>query len=210
MHPLLPAFDPLIARKYSVGTVDQKSHNKTALQRKLGWPAEPRRPMVALPLGMTDKLGGALFLETLPGILSLPVEILVLGKGSEKYGAAFTKLAKEQPHRVHIVAEKETEIHAMYAAADLALFLTQTSEREEMEICLRYGVVPVAPEGTATLDDYDPVQETGNAFLFSSPTPWNVFAQLVRAMETYKFPYDWRTIQRHGMETATHTERSAS
>ncbi len=207
MPQFLPSTDPHIARKYAMGTLDQKVQNKTALQRDLGWPAEPRRLMLCLPLGMTDKLGGPLLLETLPGILSLPLEILVLGKGSEKFGAVFTKLAKDHPHRVHIVAENEKEIHTMLAAADAALFLADASRTEELTHCLQYGVVPLAPAGTQGVDDYDPVQETGNAFLFEAPLVWNVFGSLVRAMETYKFPFDWRTIQRHAMESTIRGSR---
>lgn len=210
MHPLLPSSDPLIARKFNAGTLDLKVQNKTALQKELGWPVEPRRPMVCLPAGMSDKLGGELLHATLPGILSLPLELLILGKGSEKYGAIFTKLAADQNHRVHIVADTERDVHQMLAATDMALFLTDASEQEDLLHCLRYGVVPVASTGTLHLNDYDPVQETGNAFLFEGSTSWGIFAAFVRAAETYKFPFDWRTIQRHAMETASVRERHHS
>ncbi|MDD4318894.1 MAG: hypothetical protein PHW10_01040 [Candidatus Peribacteraceae bacterium] len=206
MHLHLPSDDPLIVRKYSIGTVDLKIQNKTALQKELGWPSEPKRPMLCLPAGMTDKLGGKLLAELLPGLLSLQMEILVLGKGSASYGALFTKLAKENGHRIHIVAEDDREIRMMYAAADMALFLADPKGMKEPELCLRYGVVPLAP-ATDGLEDYNPVQETGNAFLFEQPDAWNAFAAVVRACETYKFPFDWRTIQRHCMESLSGRDR---
>lgn len=206
MQAFLPAYDGLIEKKYSVGSVEQKLQNKTALQKSLGWAMEPKRPMICLPGGMTDALGGALFKEVLPGILTLQMELLVLGKGSSTYGSMFTKLAEEERYRVHIVAENEADIHRMYAAADMALFLTDEQSEEERTHCLQYGVVPVSP-AMPRLDDYNPVQETGNAFLFEQPTKWNVFAAIVRAVETYKFPFDWRTIQRHAMETVSERER---
>lgn len=201
MQAFLPAYDPFIARKYSIGTVDQKLQNKTALQKENGWPSEPKRPMLCLPAGMTDKLGGDLLEQLLPGLLSLQMEIVVLGKGSAKYGTLFTQLAKEQSHRVHIIAEQEKDMHEMYAAADMALFLGDTTGMKELTHCLAYGVVPISTRATV-LEDYNPVQETGNSFLFDEPTVWHAYASLVRAMETYKFPFDWRTIQRHCMETA--------
>jgi starch synthase len=207
MHPFLPATDPLIPRKYSVGNVDQKVQNKTALQKELGWPAEPKRPLVCLPAGMTEKLGGQLLEDVLPGLLSLELEMIVLGKGSSRYGALFTKLEKEQKHRLHIMPEDEKSLHLMFAAADMALFLTDPSEMKEMVHALQYGVVPVSAVAASALEDYNPVQETGNAFLFEQPNKWAVFAQLVRACETYKFPFDWRTIQRHCMETLRAKER---
>jgi glycogen synthase len=205
MHAFLPSADSLITRKFSVGSLDLKTQNKTALQQEFGWPQEARRPLLCLPLGMTDQLGGELFKEVLPGILSLPVELLVLGKGSATYGSLFTKLAKEQSHRVAIVSDEETAFHKMIAAADMALFFTNPIEKKELGYCLQYGVVPIAPR-CALLEDYNPVQETGNAFTFDTANKWNVFASLVRAAETHKFPFDWRTIERHCMETAIRKE----
>ncbi len=178
--------------------LEQKVQFKTALQAQLGWPKEPRRPMLCIPTGLSEALGGKLFEEMLAGILSLPVEILVLGKGSAAYGELCTKLSKEHRHRFHIVSEKEDAMDAMYGAADMALFLSDPPQTD-VKKCLENGVVPVSPEG-GLLEDYNPVQETGNAFLFESLSPWHAFAALVRAVETHKFPFDWKTIQRHCQE----------
>ncbi len=174
--------------------------SKMALQESLGWPAEPKRPMLCLPVGMSEKLGGKLLEELLPGLLTLPVEILVVGKGSSTYGTLFTQLAKEHRHRIHIVADKEDPIRRMYDASDMALFLSDPKEMKELQTCFTTGIVPISLPSSA-LSDYDPVQESGNAFLFASPNAWLCFAALVRAMETYKLPFDWRTIQRNGMES---------
>src|SRR4051812_48170511 len=102
-----PAYDQYIPERYSIGTLEKKVQNKTALQEKFGWPKEPRRPLLCFPAGMTDDLGGQLLQEVLPGILSMEVEVLILGKGSATYGTLFTKLAKEHSHRVHIVENSE-------------------------------------------------------------------------------------------------------
>lgn len=181
--------------------LEQKVQHKTALQQKCGWPKEPKRPMICLPAGMSETLGGQLFEELVPALLSQPLEILVLGKGSAKYGTLCTKLSKEHNHRFHIVPDKEEAIAEMYAAADMALFTGEVPE-SELARCLASGAVPVSLPHR-TLDDYNPVQETGNAFLYDSADLWRCFAAIVRAVETYKFPFDWRTIQRHCQETAT-------
>lgn len=199
VNPLSPLSDTTIARRYSARTLEHKVENKMALQKELGWPMEPKMPLLCLPMGMSDALGGALFKELLPGLLALPLEFLVVGRGTAEYGAFFTRLAKEKGHRLGIIPNDETHVRKLYAAADMALFLADPSAQEILGHCLRYGVVPIAPEGKR-LEDYNPVQETGNAFLFPQATLWHIFAAVVRAAETYKFPFDWRTIQRHGME----------
>lgn len=193
-----PSTDTHIKEKYAIGSLNRKSENKLALQKELGWPAEPKRPVICLPAGMTEQLGGKLLTDVLPGVLSLETELLIVGKGSDTYGALFTKLAKEQPHRVHIVTDSPANVSKMLAAADMALFLTD-ERSPELAMCLAYGVVPIALEQKG-LENYDPVQEAGNAFTFAEPSKWHCFASLVRACETYKLPFDWRTIQKHCME----------
>ena len=197
---LSPHTDSTIAHRYSSSSLDQKLLNKTALQEEIGWPAEPKRPMLCLPAGMSEKLGGPLLQELLQGLLALPIELLIIGKGSASYGTLFTRLSKEHRHRLHILADTEENHRKMYAAADMALFLSDPSSLKELRACLQYGVVPISVPASA-LEDYDPVQESGNAFLYEHPNSWLAFASLVRAVETYKLPFDWRTIQKHGMET---------
>ena len=37
-------------------------------------------------------------------------------------------------------------------------------------------------------------------FMFEKITVWHAFAAVVRALETYRFPFDWKTIQKHCMQ----------
>lgn len=180
--------------------LESKPQQKLALQESLNWPKETRQPLLCLPLGMTESLGGALFKEVLPGLLSQSIGILILGKGSPEYGAFFTQLANEEKHRVAIIPNKPEDLERMLDAADMALFLTEPNAADLKE-CLAHAVVPISP-GSSYTEDYNPVQESGNSFTFQKQSPWHIFACLVRALETFKLPYDWRTIQRHGLETA--------
>lgn len=197
---MVPATDQKIAQRYTAKSLEKKGKNKLALQEELGWPTEGKRPVLCLPAGMSDQLGGKLLIELLPGLLSLPVEMLVLGKGSSAYGELFTEIANEHDHRIAIIPNDEVSMRKMLAAADMALFLTNPEEMTELEQCLAYGVVPVTPVSSAT-KDYNPIQESGNSFQFQKDTVWHVFAAIVRALETNKFPFDWRTIQRQCMES---------
>ena len=205
MTPLSPAYDNKIARKYSARTVEHKVDNKLKLQEELGWVEEPRQAIICVPVGTTDALGGALLEQILPGLLELNVGIVIRGKGSKKYGELFTKLTKIAPHRIAIVPDDELHMRKLLAAADMALFLSDKDEDGELDNCLRYGTIPLSPARDG-LQNYNPVQESGNAFVYEESTSWQCFASLVRALETFKFPYDWRTIQRHAMEAMDRKE----
>ncbi len=200
MPNLSPAYDNKITRKYSARTVEHKGENKAALQEMLGWIPEPKRAVLCIPTGMTDELGGMLMSETLAGILELPVSLVIRGRGSKKYGEQFTKLLKENGHRIAILPDDEDHVRLMLSGSDIALFFSEKGTTEDLENALRYGVIPVAPE-SEQLENYNPVQESGNAFVYEHSTPWLCFGSLVRALETFKFPFDWRTIQRHAMES---------
>lgn len=195
---MTPATDQKIAQRYTAQSLEKKGKNKTSLQEELGWPAEGKRPVLCLPAGMSEKLGGKLLEEVLPGLLSIDVEMLILGKGSATYGKLFTQLANTHPHKVAIIPNEEVALRKLYAASDMALFLEDPSTLPELPLCLSYGVVPIAPK-TSALDNYNPVQEAGNAFLYEEMDMWHCFAAIVRAIETHRFPFDWRTIQKHAM-----------
>jgi starch synthase len=188
-----------IAHPYGIHSLEHKVQNKVLLQEELGWPAEPKRPMVCLPTGISDKLGGELLKEILPGLLSLPIELVILGKGSASYGSYLTQVAKEHPHRIAIISNDERSVHKMFAAADMALFLADPTTMSELQTALHYAAIPVCP-ATKVISSYDPNQEHGEAFFYEKPTVWHSFAAIVRALETFRFPFDWRTIQKHCME----------
>ncbi|TSC79392.1 MAG: glycogen/starch synthase, ADP-glucose type [Candidatus Peregrinibacteria bacterium Gr01-1014_25] len=204
MHPMRspspsPASDTALDYPYTAKTLDMKLQNKAALQEELGWPVEPKRMLLCLPDGMTETLGGALLMELLPGLATLPVELVILGKGSAQYGNVLTQLAGKHRHRIAILPAQESAQTRLLAAADASLFLTDAGDLPALPLALAYGAVPIAL-ATRSLDDYNPNQESGNAFVFQTPTVWHAFAAAVRALETYRFPFDWRTIQRHCMQ----------
>lgn len=177
---------------------EQKTEAKVALQKRLGWPAEPKRALVCIPMGLSETTGGTLFEEVVEGLLTLPVQLLVLGKGSEHYGRLCTKLSKEKPHQVAIIPSKDEQIEEMLKASDIALLLSAPTADMTTNFA-RFGIVPISPKTEGVLN-YNPNQESGTGFVYDGTTCWHCFGAAVRAMETYRFPFDWKTIQRNGLE----------
>ncbi|MBP9751135.1 MAG: hypothetical protein KBC95_04810 [Candidatus Peribacteraceae bacterium] len=196
-------YQKLFVRAFDAKSLADKVQNKLALQRELGWPAEPKAPMLCLPEGMTDELGGALLKGVLPGLVTQNVQLLIRGKGGAAYATIFSELQTRYPHRIAILPNTDEGMAKMLSAADMALFLAPAGKDDAtLKACMACGVLPVGQAGSPLLENYDPVQESGTAFTYEDANPWHVFAAIVRALETFKLPYDWRTIQRHGMEMA--------
>lgn len=82
----------------------------------------------------------------------------------------------------------------LLAAADFTL----SFEFNDVEEMMMHGAVPISGERSEMID-YNPNRETGNGFIFKKNDVWGIFAALVRAVETFKFPYDWKHIMRAGM-----------
>ncbi len=196
---LSPALDTLIASPYSGRTLEHRAKNKAALQELCGWNVDMKQPVIAITTGMTEALGGQLLEAVLPGLLELPLKIVILGRGSKKYGELFGKVMNVTKGSIAVVPDTEAHQHLLLAGADAAIFFT-TPETKDVLACLAYGSIPVSPEH-GHLENYNPVQERGNAFTFKETTPWQCFAAVVRALETLRFPYDWKTIQRNAMES---------
>lgn len=183
---------------------EQKARAKAALQRELQWVQETRRPLLILPQELQEETGGALLLEMLPGLLSLDISIIIRGRGSAAIGTLLTTIHQKYPEHIAILPDTQESLTQMVRGGDIALFCKDPTGSKELSLCLAHGTIPIAPdhEGSALLS-YDPIQESGNAFLFQKINPWHAFASIVRACETFKLPFDWRTIQRHCMETNT-------
>ncbi len=90
---------------------------------------------------------------------------------------------------VNVVLIDEKNMEAAYEAADLVVIF----KKDDSKIMRAWanGTVPVCLAG-GNVSDYDPVREEGNAYIAKTDNEWGYFEAVVRALESYKFPYDWK------------------
>jgi len=89
---------------------------------------------------------------------------------------------------------EEKEIDRLLLAADMALMFNH--HLELIQLLMNYGVIILGDDDSPLLENYNPNKETGNSFTFKHKDAWGIFATLIRALETFKFPYDWQNIVR--------------
>lgn len=121
-------------------------------------------------------------LKILEGMNFVEAQVVILSDAHEDFGGA-KALKYERENRKHLLE-----------ACDIALVF-DFSDVEEM---LLHGVIPVSSKRPEVVD-YNPNRETGNSFVYRDQSPWGIFAAVVRAIETFKFPYDWKHIVRQGI-----------
>jgi len=87
-----------------------------------------------------------------------------------------------------------------FEACDMMIILSDMIDENFLYDLWQNGIIPIASESVHPLSNYNPNDETGNAFTYASKNIWEIFASTVRAIETFKFPYDWKHIIRQGMK----------
>lgn len=74
---------------------------------------------------------------------------------------------------------------------DIVLFFKYSPEIYKKII--QKGCVPICPV-FETAKNYDPIEESGNGFYFERKNIWEILEAVIRACETYQFPYDWQNL----------------
>jgi len=209
-----PATDPVIESRYGIETVDRKAANKVALQRELGLPEDPAVPVIGIISRLYDQKGLDLVSNILWGLMRLRLQLVVLGTGDPRYEETFRASARDNPEKVSTtIGFRPVLAQRIYAGADLFMMPSRFEPCGLGQlISLRYGTIPIvrATGGLAdTVDDWDPVAQTGNGFVFEAYDHWDLFAQVVRALETFRQPALWRRLQSNAMSTDVSWTNSA-
>jgi len=209
-----PSLDPSIAAHYDIGSVATKVENKLALQKEVGLPQDPAIPVIGLISRLYDQKGLDLIANIMWGLMRLNLQLVVLGAGDARYEEMFRAAARDNPQKVSAtIGFKPVLAQHIYAGSDMFLMPSRFEPCGLGQlISLRYGTIPIvrATGGLAdTIDDWDPVRQTGNGFVFSAYDHWDLFAQVVRALETFRQPQLWQRLQANAMSTDVSWANSA-
>jgi starch synthase len=208
-----PARDPNITNHYSADAPEPKALCRAALRVELGLD-DVDRPLCAIVSRFYDVKGLDLVEQAMAHLLRLGVQVVVIGTGDRRYEDMFRRWAGELPHQVAVSIGFDSALaQRIYAGADM-LWMPSKFEPCGLAqlIALRYGTVPVVrvTGGLAdTIRDYDPVAATGNGFTFEDYDPWQFFAAVVRAAETFRHPSLWAWLVHHAMTEDVSWSRSA-
>ncbi len=120
------------------------------------------------------------------GIAAIGMQLAVVEPIDPSRKMEWEEFRKKHPKWITIIDREEAKSDVF----DIALLEDLTVER--LRELRSQKMVPVAEKGVST---FDPIEEKGNGFLFHE-NPWSLFAALVRAQETYRFPYDWENLMK--------------
>jgi starch synthase len=199
-----PSADGALPHMYSPSSLAGKMQDKESLLQETGLPVEPNRPLFVMVSRLVAQKGVDLMLGTFDQMMSLPINLMVLGTGDTDIETALVAKAAAYPGRF-VLSRKFDEglAHRMYAGSDFFLMPSRFEPCGLSQmIALRYGSVPIVRRTGGlkdTVQDVHPKTGTGNGISFDAATPSEFLDAVRRAVRLYADRDAFRRIQAVGM-----------
>ena len=210
-----PETDPRISAHYSAADMAGKAADKAHLQKLMGLREEPHVPIVAIVSRLVSHKGLDLICEVLHDMMELPMQLVVLGKGDQKYEEFFHWAAQQYQGRMAVRLDYNEELSmAIYSGADLFLMPSKSEPCGLSQmIAMRYGTVPIVRETGGlkdTVQPYEAWRDSGNGFTFANYASGDMLYVIREAVYLYKdYPDAFSRLRKRAMECDFSWARSA-
>jgi len=202
-----PQRDPYLPAPYDVHSLPRKSANKTRLQEQLGLPVDEATPLLGMVSRLVEQKGLDIILEAMERLLTLPLQLVVVGTGDIHYELELTAWAARHPDRMKVViGYDETVSHRLEAASDLFLMPSTFEPCGLNQIySLRYGTLPLVSNvgglADTVVDASRKNVENGsaNGFVMRTHSADALLATLQKALALYRDQAAWRRLQTTAM-----------
>lgn len=209
-----PADDPVIPRPYTWQATDKRLENKLALQRKLGLPINKDIPVIGIVSRLVGSKGLNLIAHVMEEILSLTVQLVVLGTGESRYEHMFREAQRRHSDKVSTnIGFSEELAHWIYAGSDLFLMPSRFEPCGIGQlIALRYGSIPIVREVGGlrdTIEAFNITTGRGNGFTFVNYNAHEMLGVIEQAVDLYPDKKVWNTLIKNAMQ-AEHSWRQSA
>jgi starch synthase len=211
-----PETDSYLQANYSVIDRSGKQVCKRTLQREFQLP-ETSVPILAVIARLTSQKGLDLVEAIIPQLMTMDLQLVILGTGEPALEAKFTMLQARYPHRMGLrIGFDEGLAHRIEAGADIFVMPSRYEPCGLSQLySLRYGTVPVVRKTGGLADTVLPLtaqdREVGLAtgFHVEEDTAEALLAVLRLAVARYQNRSMWEQLVKAGMNTDVSWARSA-
>jgi len=212
-----PEADALIARSYSAETLTAKKSNKTELQKRFSLPVTDQIPLFGLIGRLVEQKGIDMILDSLPEILEMPLQIVLLGSGEKSMERKLTNYAQLHPEKIAVtIGYDEALAHLIEAGSDVFLMPSRFEPCGLNQMySQRYGTLPLVRRTGGLADTVvDAVPQTlgdGSAtgIVFNDASAGSLLEAVKRAAILYGNSKAWKQMQINGMNKDFSWEQSA-
>lgn len=201
-----PETDPNLVSNFSINKLAKRSANKESLVKSLAFP-NSKWPLFGLVTRLVSQKGLDLLLGIAGEITKLPLNLVILGLGEERFENELKNLTGKV-HNIKLKLEfNEGFARKIYASSDFFLVPSrfEPSGLTQM-IAMRYGAVPVVRK-TGGLADTVFDDETG--IVFEQYQAEELLKAIKRALEVFKDKERLVRLQKNGMKKDFSWEKSA-
>ena len=200
-----PRTDDSLYEKFDGRSVlSKKKINKMRLQEQLGLPVDGEKAMIGIVSRLVDQKGFDIIAEAMGELMSMDIQLVVLGTGDAKYENLFRQNAWYHPEKVSAnIMFSNDMAHKIYGAADLFLMpsLFEPCGLSQM-ISMAYGTIPLVRETGGLKDTVTPYNEftgEGNGFSFAPYTAHDMLHTLRMALGFFADKKVWDGLVRNAM-----------
>ena len=191
-----PKKDKVIPANFSVRSMAGKTACKNALQKETGLPERDDVPMLSIISRLASHKGLDIVAGSIAQIVEQnDVQLVILGKGEEKYEYFFRDLEARFPDKVRALITYDRDLSKrIYAATDIFLMPSKSEPCGLSQmIASRYGAIPVVRETGGLYDSIKPFwmeKKTmhGNGFTFADYSADVLKKMTEAAIELYNNP----------------------
>jgi starch synthase len=198
-----PESDPLIPAHFSARDLSGKQRCREWLRNHfhLPQPAD-RTALIGIVSRLTDQKGFDLIEDSIQELMTLNVQLAVLGTGQEKYISLFQNIEALYPGKVAARFSFDNELaHKIEAGCDMFLMPSRYEPCGLNQLySMRYGTIPIV-RATGGLADtvVDDSHENGTGFSFRRYSAPEMMHAIQRALEAYSNPAKWEALMLRAM-----------
>ncbi|MDR1560239.1 MAG: glycogen synthase GlgA [Clostridiales bacterium] len=198
-----PATDPDIFENFTADTLSKKKDNKRQLQAYLNLP-QIDAPMIAIISRLVDQKGLDLVAVAMSELMSMDIQLVVLGTGDGRYEHLFKHNAWHNPHKLSANILFDNKLaKRIYASADIFLMPSLFEPCGLGQIfAMRYGTVPIVRRTGGLVDTVSHFNEqtgAGTGFMFDDYVASGMMWAVKEALRVYYDKNNWEKIMRNGM-----------
>lgn len=202
-----PATDKALVQNYDIKSIEGKSVNKMALQKRMGLTVDPDVPLLGLVSRFTFQKGLDLVLEIAPQLIAFPVQLVLLGSGDVTMQNNAQALARRYPGQVATLVGFDEELsHLIEAGADIFLMPSRFEPCGLNQMySQRYGTPPIVHATGGLIDSVTDcnkaslANDQASGFVFNKMTTQDLLICVQRALSVYHDKKTWTKIQLNGM-----------
>ncbi|MCL2576651.1 MAG: glycogen synthase [Defluviitaleaceae bacterium] len=197
-----PATDPRIFVNFDTGSLENKRMNKYRLQEELGLPVG-KMPMFSMITRLVEQKGLDILSVIMDELLSMDVQLVVLGTGEGRYENMFKHYAWRYPDKVSANIRFSADLaQQLYAASDIFMMPSVYEPCGLGQLfAMRYGTIPLVRKtgGLAdTVTHYNRETGQGNGIAFEDYVASGLMWAIRQALELYNSP-DWDVLIKNAM-----------